>query len=82
MTHKEGLTRVKKADTVRLYPTLDFHVPGVPAVEQDVTPERAAELLAWSPAAFTTDPPDPPPDVPVAPPQDPPHGGSSDSSQE
>ena len=67
--------------TVHLYPTSDHHIGGVPAVEQDVTPERARELLAYAPPAFTTDTPDPPPDVPVAPPDDPPNGGSSDSKE-
>lgn len=45
------------APPVRLYPTGDFHIPGVPAVAQEVTPERAAELLAYRPPAFTTHPP-------------------------
>lgn len=42
-----------------IYPTGAAYIPGVPAVQQDVSPERAAELLAWTPAAFTTDPPPP-----------------------
>lgn len=45
------------AKLVTIYPTGDFHIPGVPAVEQDVTPKRARELLAYRPPAFTTDPP-------------------------
>lgn len=50
---------------IRIYPTGDFHIPGVPAIEQDVTPERAAELLAYRPPAFTTDPPGEPADEPT-----------------
>lgn len=46
-----------KGGLVRLYPTRDAFIPGVPAIEQDVTPERAEELLAYQPPAFTTDPP-------------------------
>lgn len=45
--------------TVRLYPTGLAHIDNVPSVVQDVTPERAAELLAYSPPAFTTTPPEP-----------------------
>lgn len=47
----------KAPETVRLYPLPDFHIPGVPHVEQDVTPKRAKELLAYQPPAFTTEPP-------------------------
>ncbi len=59
-----------KRETVHLYPTGYAWIPGVPAVECDVTPERAAELLAWYPPAFTIDPPDAPaeptpPDAPA-----------------
>lgn len=45
---------------VTVYPTGRAYIPGVPTVPQDVTPKRAAELLAYRPAAFTTDPPKPP----------------------
>lgn len=69
----------KKTETVHLTPTLDFHIPGVPAIEQDVTPERAAELLAYRPPAFTTDSPV----VPAAPSTDPSTpDGPPDSSPE
>lgn len=40
----------------RLYPTAHSYIPGVPAIEQDVDEARAAELLAYTPPAFTTDP--------------------------
>lgn len=61
-----------KRETVHLRPTVIAFIPGVPAVECDVSPERAAELLAWFPPAFTTDPPDAPaeptpPDAPAEP---------------
>lgn len=61
----------------RIYPTGDFYIPGVPAIEQDVTPERAAELLAYRPPAFTTDPPD----QPAAKSKSPPDGGLLDSEE-
>lgn len=61
---------------VRLYPTADATVPGVPAIEQDVTPEEAERLLAYSPPAFTTEPPGA---VAAQQPTDPPEGGSTDS---
>ena len=37
---------------VRLNPVPGRYIPGVPDVAQDVSPERAAELLAYTPAAF------------------------------
>ncbi len=43
--------------TVRLYPTGTAYIDGVPAVVIDVSPERAKELLAYFPPAFTTEPP-------------------------
>lgn len=49
-----------EAKLVTLYPVPGQHIPGVPHVQQDVTPERAAELLAYQPPVFTTDPPSPP----------------------
>ena len=63
-----------KPTTVHLYPTVQAHIPGVAAVECDVAPERAAELLAYFPPAFTTDPPDAPaepipPDAPAEAPE-------------
>lgn len=64
-----------KRATVHLYPTGDYHIPGVPAVECDVTPERAAELLAYRPPAFTTDPP---PGEPATEPTGPAQAGPSD----
>lgn len=51
---------------VHVVPTAGYYIPGVPAVEQDVTPEVAAELLAYRPAAFTTS------DTPAAPAPEPP----------
>ena len=50
---------------VHLFPATGWYVPGVPAVECDVTPARAAELLAYHPPAFTTT--TPPPDEPAQP---------------
>lgn len=38
-----------------IYPTGEAYIPGVPAIEQEVSDERADELLAYSPAAFTLD---------------------------
>jgi hypothetical protein len=66
------------AKLTTIYPTTGFYIPGVAAVVQEVSPERAAELLAYRPPAFTTDPPD----EPAATPTDPPDGGSSDSEEE
>lgn len=48
--------------TVRIRPTGRAFIDGVPAVEQDVTPERAGELLAYQPAAFVLVEPPPDPD--------------------
>lgn len=45
------------AKMVTIYPTEpvgEVRVPGVPAEVQEVTEERAAELLAYTPPAFTT----------------------------
>lgn len=42
-----------KADTVRLVPTGTAYIPGVPAVECEVSAEEAERLLAYRPAAFT-----------------------------
>ena len=50
---------------VRLYPTTDASIPGVAAEVIDVTPERAVELLAYLPPAFTTDPPTKPASAPA-----------------
>lgn len=38
---------------VHLVPTGTAYIPGVPAVECDVDEETAADLLAYSPPAFT-----------------------------
>jgi hypothetical protein len=38
--------------TVKIIPVPDRYIQGVPAVPQDVSPERARELLAYTPAAF------------------------------
>lgn len=66
-----------KPHMVRLYPASGYHIPGVAHVVQDVTPERAAELLAYRPPAFTTDPPDEP-----AEPEGPPDGEPPRPSEE
>jgi hypothetical protein len=63
---------------VTIYPTAEAYIPGVPAIEQDVTPERAAELLAYRPPAFTTAPPG----EPAPEPEGPPDSEPSDSSPE
>lgn len=49
----------RSRELVRLYPTGIAHIDNVPSVVQDVTPERAAELLAYFPPAFTKEPPEP-----------------------
>ncbi len=64
---------------VHLYPTADHYIPGVPAVECDVTADVAAELLAYHPPAFTTKPP---PETPAAEPTGPANAGPSDSTPE
>ncbi len=66
-----------KSDLVTIFPLPDFYVPGVSHVEQEVSPERAAELLAYQPPAFTTDPPAEP-----AQPTGPADAGPSDSTEE
>lgn len=38
----------------KLYPTPDYHIPGVPAAELHLPSEVADVLLAFRPAAFTT----------------------------
>ena len=65
----------KATELTRLYPTGTHYIPGVAAVECDVSPARAAELLAYSPPAFTTTPP---PDVPAT---EPPDSGPSESQE-
>jgi len=42
---------------MKIYPTGDHYIPGVPAVEQDVDRATARRLLAWTPPAFTAEPP-------------------------
>lgn len=63
---------MSKPKLVRIYPTGDHYIPGVPAIEQDVTPERAEELLTYHPPAFTTDP------APETPATEPPDGGPTE----
>lgn len=46
-----------KPDTVRLYPVEGVALYPWPAQPFDATPEQAAELLAYTPAPFTTEPP-------------------------
>lgn len=41
-----------KPRTIKLIPVPGVYIPGVPAMPQDVSPERAKELLAYTPAAF------------------------------
>lgn len=64
---------------VHLRPVPGRFIPGVSMAEQDVTPEEAETLLAYTPAAFTADPsavlrhrreditslPEPPPEPPA-----------------
>lgn len=67
---------------VRLYPTHKAYIPGEPAIEREVAPEEAERLLAYSPAAYTTEPPDPPPTVEVEQPAEPVEQTGSLDSQE
>lgn len=67
-----------KGDLVRLYPTADAFISGVPAVVTDVPREEAERLLAYQPPAFTTDPP---PAVDDQQPGEAPTGASSDSTE-
>ena len=46
-----------KPKTVRLYPVPGVSVYPWPAAEFDATEEQAAELLAYIPPPFTTEPP-------------------------
>lgn len=41
---------------VTVYPLNTAYIEAVPHIPQEVTIERADELLRWSPPAFTTDP--------------------------
>lgn len=43
---------------VRLYPLPGVFVDGIPHEVQDVSPAEAERLQAFTPAAFTTTPPD------------------------
>lgn len=81
----------------RIYPTGTAYIGGVEAIEQEVSAARAKKLLAYRPAAFTTDPkqaamsdtllylshsPDrPPPDAPAISPEGPADAGPSDSPE-
>lgn len=49
-----------KPKTVHLYPVEGVSVYPWPAAEFDATEEQAAELLAYIPPPFTTEPPSPP----------------------
>lgn len=60
----------KAKESVTIYPTGDYYVPGVPAVEQTVDAETAAELLAYRPAAFTETQPTAPADPAPVPSED------------
>jgi len=51
--------------TVRLYPTVDYIIPGVPAVVTDCDPVEAEILLGYQPPAFTTEPPTAPTPTPT-----------------
>jgi hypothetical protein len=62
------------AKTVRLYPVPGAYIAGVPAVVTDASAEEAQRLLAYTPPAFTTDPPE----VASGEPEDPPDGGAAD----
>ena len=43
--------------TVTIYPTGTHYIPGVPATVTECDPMTAEVLLAYRPAAFTTEPP-------------------------
>ncbi len=47
-------------EKVTVYPIPGMFLNGVPAVEQEVTPERADELLGYKSPAFTRIPPSKP----------------------
>lgn len=42
-------------EKVRLIPVPGRYIPGVPDTVQEVSPERAAELLAYTPPAFVAE---------------------------
>ena len=44
---------------VRVFPQPGYFIPGVPHVPQDLDPDEAAALLAYTPAAFVVDEPAP-----------------------
>lgn len=48
--------RSQSEGLVTVYPLRTAYVEAVPHIPQEVTIERADELLRWSPPAFTTDP--------------------------
>ena len=46
---------------MRVIPVPGRYIPGVPDIPQDLDPEEAARLLAYSPPAFTAEEPVPEP---------------------
>ena len=50
---------------VRVIPQPGQFIPGIPHVPQDLDPDEAAILLAYTPAAFVVDEPAPEGPVPV-----------------
>jgi hypothetical protein len=46
---------------VRILPVPGHYIPGVPDVAQDLDPEEAAAILAYTPAAFVLAEPEPAP---------------------
>ena len=49
---KPTLPIPKPARTIKLIPVPGRYIQGVPAKPMEVSPERAKELLAYTPAAF------------------------------
>ena len=46
------MTKAKAEPAVRIYPLPGAYIPGVPHIEQEVSPEEAERLLAYQPPAF------------------------------
>lgn len=80
-------SKADNPETVRIYAVPGQFIVGVPAVDQDVTPKRAKELLGWGGPdnpAFAAEPPAPrksPPDEATEQPTGPAKAGSLDSTE-
>lgn len=67
---------------VTLYPIPGAYLPGVPAVETEVSAREAKRLLKFDPPAFTTERPPDPPEEPAASTEGPADAGPSDVKPE